>query len=160
MMPDESPPAGPVSVLAHSVNASTRFLLEASLDPVHFELTFADDAVAFQRAAIQNESAVYVVDTLDADAPDGRSTLATDTLAQRLKHMLRLLLIVDEPPADDNPMQPFGPLRYLPYHFTRRQCNEVFSDIAAVQEKDWRIKTRDTGSRVKIDPKFVDIRRL
>jgi DNA-binding NtrC family response regulator len=147
-----------LKVCAFTPNASTRFMLEISLKPNEYDLSFAETPAEALSAARENNSHIFLIDVAKSSGEAGKG-LARNISSMAVKHMLRLVLLVDEPQAAEaNQMQSFGPLFLLEFNFNRQQLNKTLRDIMLMSGAHQ--KAHDTGSRVKSDPKFYNIKRF
>jgi DNA-binding NarL/FixJ family response regulator len=146
-------------ILAWSASASTRFLLSISVDPARYALEFADRPEDMLNAARGNTHEVFVIDAAReaSDTPGGECFREVAALA--LRHMIRVVAIADKAPEEDHmKMADFGPLAVIPFNFPRSRLNRAIQATLDMQAK-WQ-PARDTGSRVKADPKFYKVQRF
>lgn len=141
-----------IKVIAFSPNYSTRYLVEVALDPQVYALDMAPDEPCFLSAVRDNTHSVYVIDAARA-ASAAPGNLFKDMSGLVLKHMLRVVAIADKAPAENAlKMTDFGPLAIIGFDFSRSAMVRAVQGVLHMSA-EWQPK-RDTGSRVKADPKF------
>ena len=137
-----------VNMLGYCPEISTRILLETSIDANRYSIEYAQSERDFEVAVEKRQHDIFIIDTSGSDGGD-RFALLKSATSQRLKGLIRMLLLVDSVPNPEaNKMYPFGPLCFLECFFTRERLNSILNQIMEI---------KDTGVRVKIDPKFFDI---
>ncbi|MEW6201085.1 MAG: hypothetical protein AB1546_03860 [bacterium] len=136
------------NLLGYCPEISTRILLETSIDDRRYSIEYAETERDFVVAVEKRQHDIFIIDTSGNDGEDRLSLLKSAT-SQRLKGLVRMLVLLDRvPDPAANRMQPFGPLCFLECFFTRERLNSILTQIFEI---------KDTGVRVKIDPKFFDI---
>lgn len=147
-----------ISVLAYTPNYSTRFMLEVSVDPARHALEFEADEQAFAGAVTNNERQVYIIDAARATTMR-QSDLFRVVSGLVLRHITRVVAIADRAPADVSlKMAEFGPLAVVSYCFSPAQIQTALDGVLNMKAQ-WEPR-KDTGSRVKSDPKFFKEQRF
>lgn len=135
-------------IAACTGHASTRYLLDVHTDRSRYRLDFAVDELDLLNAIRAKQYEIFVYDALGIPGEDRQRFIKTVT-DMKLRHLARLLLIVEQPPAGSRAgMQSFGPFALIEGAFSKKRLNEVLMDL---------LNVKDTGSRVKGDDKFFDV---
>ena len=133
-------------VLAYTTDASTRYLLDVSIDKNKYDLRYANASEDVMEAAEKKSPDIFVLDGSDGQRG---TALVKDIAAAKWKHLVRVVLLMDQQPKPgSNHMQPFGPFCMLEVFFTRHRLNAALNEALTI---------KDTGSRVKADDKFFDV---
>jgi hypothetical protein len=146
------------SVLAHTLNYSTRFLIEVCVDPSKYHLEFVSDEQALVTAIKNNEYNIYIIDATRAATtqPSDAFRIVSGLV---LRNATRVVAVADKAPADVAlKMAEFGPLAVVSYCFSSDQIQKALEGVLNMQAK-WTPR-QDTGSRVKSDPKFFKEQRF
>jgi hypothetical protein len=147
MEPVKQAPAT-MKILANCPEISTRVLLETSLDADLWSIEYANSEEDFMSGVMGRRHDIFIIDAGDAEG-DERMRLLKRATAQKLKGLVRILLLIDRvPPPAANRMNPFGPLCLLECFFTRARLNDTLKIL---------LDLKDTGVRVKSDPQFFDV---
>jgi hypothetical protein len=137
-----------IKLLCFIPEISTRILLETSLDPATYNIEHNQVKEQFISEVGKRRHDIFVIDA-SAEKGEGRFKLLEAAVSQQLKGPVRMLLIFDSAlPDAANQMQPYGPLCFIENFFTKEKINSVLKQIMGM---------RDTGVRVKADPKFFDV---
>ncbi|MFA6450058.1 MAG: hypothetical protein WCX65_11340 [bacterium] len=137
-----------IKLLCFIPEISTRILLETSLDPSTYNIEHNQVKEQFISEVGKRRHDIFLIDASD-EKGDGRLKFLETAVSQQLKGPVRMLLLLDTiPPDAANQMQSYGPLCFIENFFTREKINSVLKQIMSM---------RDTGVRVKADPKFFDV---
>lgn len=133
-------------VLAYTTDATTRYLLEISIDTSKYELAYANTSEEAFAAAEKKSGDILVLDGSDGQLG---GDIVRNIADAKWKHLVRVVLLMDKAPKPgSNHMQPFGPFCMLEAFFTRQRLNATLNDALTI---------KDTGSRVRADDKFFDV---
>ena len=137
-----------LKLLAYCVEISTRFLLESSVNPNDYSLEFSDTGEEFMDAVEKHAHQIYIIDA-SANEGDDKLRFFNQVTEKRYQGLRRVVLLMDKPmPPEANQMLSFGPLCFLEGYFTKARLAETLKQSMEI---------KDTGVRVKADPKFFDI---
>ena len=155
---DSLPDLEKTPVIAYTPNYSTRFLLDVSIGPSKYGLEFACDEPSVLTSVKNNEYYIYIIDATQA-ATRQPSELFRTVSGLVLRHMIRVVAVADKAPAGlALKMTDFGPLAIVSYDFTPARMLSALDGVMNLEAK-WESR-KDTGSRVKSDPKFYQKQRF
>ena len=143
---EQKVPGPRCKVLAYTTDATTRYLLDISVDKARYELQYANTGEDMMQAAQGRAADIFI---MDGSGGQRGTQMVRDIAAAKWKHLVRIVLLTDQQPKPgSSQMQAFGPFCMLEAFFTRPRLNATLGQALTI---------KDTGSRVKADDKFFDV---